>query len=303
MDRLKIALVAPSGTFSVDVLESAIERAQGLGFTIVKTTEVRKGCPAFLNGSIAERLLELESAQMAQADGIWCVRGGCGAVELWPHFKESNFIDGPSPMIGYSDITIYHFLRFLRAGRIGIHGPVFLDLASGDAAHMEAVTLLLRGSAERLVYPALTNLNHSLATAITGQLLPMNLSSLQSILGCFDGDFFRGKILALEDVNEPPYKVFRLMHQLRNAGLLAGLKALVLGYFGEHRSQIIEETMLPIANQTGCPLFDWPIFGHERPNWPLLFGARVTIKKVDSPFFTLAYNEQHDHQPIAYDDH
>ncbi len=301
MNRIKIALVAPSGTFSPDLLERALMRARVLGFDIVQKTDIRGGSPAFLNGSKSERLNEFDQAERAAVDAIWCVRGGCGAVELWPHLIESSFFLGTAPLIGYSDITIYHFLRYLRAGIIGIHGPVFLDLAKGETGYIEALALLVRGQAERLIYPALTNLTHSLTDNITGTLVPMNLASLQSIVGCFHSDFFHGKILAIEDVNEPPYKVFRVMHQLRNAGMFAGLKALVVGYFGEQRQQIIEETMLPLANQTGLPLFDWPIFGHEQPNWPLLFGARVSIKKVDRPFFTLSYQEQYDHKQIEHD--
>lgn len=300
MERINISLVAPSGTFSADDLELAIKRAHDLGFNIISTTTKRDGQPAFLNGTLADRLSELEAAELTNADGIWCARGGCGAIEMWQRYSDVNFANS-APLIGYSDITIYHFLRFLRAQRIGIHGPVFLEIAHGDTAHLEALTLLLRGHAERLVYPTLKNINHSVASHITGELLPMNLASLTSLLGCFNSDFLRGKILALEDVNEAPYKVFRMMHHLRNAGCLAGLKALIVGYFGEHRDEIINDTMVPLAQSTGLPLFDWPIFGHERPNWPLLFGANVTIKKIDEPFFTLTYNEQHDHRPIVYE--
>ncbi len=301
MNRIKIALVSPSGTFSSDELSRATAHAKALGFDVVSDTTARSASPAFLNGSADERLTELENAEHVSADAIWCVRGGCGAVELWPTYNEASFSRGRAPLIGYSDSTIYHFMRFLRAGRIGIHGSVFLDLANGDTALYEALILLVQKRAQDLVYPALTELNHCLNASIMGELIPMNLASLETIVGCFDADFFRGKILALEDVNEPPYKVFRAMHHLRNAGVLAGLKALVIGYFGNDRQQIIEETMLPIAHASGLPLFDWPIFGHEKPNWPLLFGARVTISRIDSPFYTLVYNEQHDKEPINHD--
>lgn len=59
MNRIKIALVAPSGTFSPDLLERALMRARVLGFDIVQKTDIRGGSPAFLNGSKSERLNEL----------------------------------------------------------------------------------------------------------------------------------------------------------------------------------------------------------------------------------------------------
>lgn len=301
MNRFKIALVSPSGTFAQAQLEHAILRARELGFDITASTTTRLGHPEFLNGLADERLNELSNAEKRNVDGIWCARGGCGALELWPLYHEGVYASGKAPLIGYSDITVYHFMRFYRAKRIGIHGPMVLELAEGDSSHVEALGLLLNKQAERLIYPALKSLNHGLAPAMTGEFLPMNLASLQSMIGCFDAEFLRGKILALEDVNEPHYKVFRALHQLKNARLLAGLKALVVGYFGDDRQAIIDETIVPIASEEGVPVFDWPIFGHARPNWPLLFGANATISTVDGHFFTLTYNEQHDHTPIIHD--
>ncbi len=299
MMNMSIALVSPSGTFTEAILSSAMDRAISLGITITKPTEVRRGCPEFQNGSWQDRLKELEAAEQQKVDGIWCVRGGVGAIELWHRYYQSFFSDSRAPLIGYSDITIYHFLRFLRAKRIGIHGPVFFDITETDPAHLEALSLLILGHAEKLIYPALNLVTHSLLSTITGEIVPMNLASLQSIVGCFDSEFLSGKILALEDVNEPRYKIFRMMQQLKNSRCLAGLKALVIGYLGEERDRIMAETIVPIAEEEGIPLFDWPIFGHARPNWPLLFGAQVTITRIDDRFFTLAYNEQHDHRPIT----
>lgn len=300
MNQIKIALVSPSSTFAQENLARAINRANELGFTIVASTKARAGRPQFLNGVAEERLAELITAEKLNVDGIWCARGGCGAIELWANYHESIYESGSAPLIGYSDITVLHFMRFYRAGRIGIHGPVVLELIEGNSSHLEALGLLLKKHAEQLIYPALKSLNHGWAHTITGEFLPMNLASLQSIIGCFDAEFLHGKILALEDINEPHYKVFRAMLQLKNARMLAGLKALVLGYLGDDREAIIAETILPVANESGIPVFDWPIFGHARPNWPLLFGAKATITKIDDHFFTLAYNEQHDHTPISH---
>lgn len=298
---LKLAVVAPSGTFDPAKLKLALQKANILDLQLVSQSSAKEGLPTFLNGSKEERLQELILAESIQVDGIWCMRGGCGAIELWQDYQPEAYIKTTAPLIGYSDITILHFLRFYRAARIGIHGPVFMDLIDEDPAHIEAVKLLLNKQAQKLVYPALKNLTPMLTKTIKGELIPMNLASLQSILGCFDSGFLRGKILALEDINEPHYKVFRMLHQLKNAGLLSGLKAILLGYFDQDRQAIIEETAMPLAQKLGIPLFDWPIFGHQKPNWPLLFGASVNINSVDEHFFTLNYNEQHDHTVIDHD--
>jgi muramoyltetrapeptide carboxypeptidase len=298
MNRIPLALVAPSGTFLEENLAAAIQKARGLGFDIISPTAVRRGHPGFLNGTLNDRIVELTEAESLPVQGIWAVRGGCGALSLLPHYPSSAYQTSSLPLIGYSDITILHFMRFYRASRIGIHGPMLLELNQGDTSHLEALKLLITKEAQRLVYPALNCLSRGILSSLSAELLPMNLASLQSLIGCFDQDFLRGKILALEDINEPHYKVFRIMHQLKNARLLAGLKALLIGYFSDDRRAIIEETIAPIAESEGVAVFDWPIFGHERPNWPLLFGAKVTINRIDESFFTLTYNEQHDHTTI-----
>jgi muramoyltetrapeptide carboxypeptidase len=290
----KIAVITPSGFVAADQIKLALEKACALGLKVVYQTPATKA-ESFLHGSKEQRLNELLHAESVDADAIWCTRGGIGAIELW-HEYQPSFYKSAAPLIGYSDASIYHFMRFYRANRIGIHGPVFLDFIKGSR-FLEAIELLIHKQAQKLVYPTLKSLNHFLKSPIKGELLPMNLISLQSIVGCFDHKFFQGKILALEDINEPPYKVFRALSHLKNAGLLTGLKALILGHFNQERPEVLNITV-KLANELGIPLFDWPIFGHDEPNWPLLFGAKASINKIDDPFFTLSYDEQHDHEPI-----
>jgi|GEM_PF-2781158 len=299
MEKLKIAIVAPGSPFDNDQLEQAYGKAEKLGIELVHKTMLRDGTPKFINGEKQERLKELSVAEALDADGIWCVRGGCGAITLWHDYQREYYQASQAPLIGYSDITILHLMRFLRANRIGIHGPVFLDLTKDLS--LEALEILLRKRAHNFTYPALRPLNHFLARNLSGELIVMNLTCLNLILGGFDPQFFRGKILAIEDVNEPHYRVFESLFHLKNIGALFGLRALLVGQFGKDRTAIIEESIKPLANELAIPLFDWPIFGHEFPNWPLLFGAKSTIKKVDDEFFTLVYDEQHDHTPIIHD--
>lgn len=300
MKPTTIAVVSPSGTFETDILARAYAHAEARNFSIVAKTKKRTTIPSFVNGTREERLDELIKAEQINADAIWCVRGGVGAVELWYDYQKEIYESSTAPLIGYSDITLLHFMRFYRAARIGIHGPVLKDLNDEHSGFLEALQLLVHKQTEHLAYPTLKPINHFVHACLKGALLPMNLISLISLTGYVDAEFFHGKILALEDVNEPHYKIYRALHHLKNAHLLTGVRALVIGQLGPERQAIIDETIVPIANQLGIPLFDWPIFGHEKPNWPLLFGAHSQIRKVDDLHFTLTYDEHHDHTPIAH---
>jgi muramoyltetrapeptide carboxypeptidase len=291
---LKIALVSPSSPFEPQKFYEAVHNASNFKLDIISESLVRHNKPGFLNGTKKERLKELFEAERLGADALWCTRGGFGALELWHDYNPEFYANKTEPLIGYSDATILHFMRFYRAGRIGIHGPMFLDFCD----QIGALRLLIENKAQQIYYPPLRRLNYFLPTHITGSLVVMNLISLQSLVGSFDPSFLRGKILALEEVKEPAYKIFRALWQLKNSGALVGLKALLIGHMPDDRAQIIQEIFMPLAQDLAIPLFDWPVFGHEKPNWPLLFGARISIRHVNEAYFTLSYNEQLNHQPI-----
>lgn len=296
---LNIALVSPSSTFEAAQLEEALLGAASRGFTIKYASAVRPATPLFLNGSKEQRLKELADAEALDVDALWCTRGGCGAIELWQDYSPEFYEHKKAVLIGYSDISLLHLLRFKRAGRIGIHGPCFFDLADERRANVPSIRLLIEKKAERLSYPPLRRVNHFISPFLEGELIVMNLMLLQCAIGTLDTSFFRGAILAIEDINEAHYRVFRTLHHLKNAGVLAGLRALIIGQFNVDRQQIITETLKPLADELGIPLFDWPIFGHEKPNWPLLFGAKACINLVDHDLFTLKYLQQHDQSIIT----
>lgn len=297
-NTLKIALASPSATFEAHELEKALSHAAQYNVVLRHNSSARSASPTFLNGSKEERLAELKNVEALDADAIWCTRGGCGAIDLWQEYRPEIYQSGRAVLVGYSDITLLHLMRFERARRIGIHGPVFFDLKDEERANFPSIRLLIDKKAEQLVYPPLKNINRLLFPMIEGELIVMNLMMLQCAIGTTPPDFLRGSLLAVEDINEPHYKVFRTFQHLKNAGLLAGIKALIVGHFNLDRHELIRDTLLPLAEELGVPLFDWPIFGHEKPNWPLLFGAKARIGRIDHDLFYLNYLEQHDHSPV-----
>ena len=284
---LNIALISPSGRVHHEQLAKAIHKARSLNINIIKSSPIREGSPSFLNGSYEERFSELIAVEKLDSDAIWCVRGGCGSLNFWHDYHKDYYINNHSPLIGYSDITILHFLRFYHGHRIGIHGPVFIDLSKDNPIMHEALRLLI--DKHNINYPLLTALSLNKPHLIEGELIVMNLASLQSIIGCFDPSFLQDKILAIEDVNEDHYKIFKYFHHLKNAGTISEIKAMIIGHLGEERETIIKETIMPLALEYDFPLLDWPIFGHEYPNWPLLFGAKCLIKATHDHKYTLTY--------------
>jgi muramoyltetrapeptide carboxypeptidase len=282
--ELKIALVSPSSTFEPEKLQEALKKVKEYDLAIISSSAARQGRPGFLNGSVQERLEELIESDALLADALWCIRGGCGALDLWHDYKAEYYAHHKAMLIGYSDATILHFIRYYRAARIGIHGPMILE----DEHHIENLLLLVKNN-NNINYPPLKLINNIKINLIKSPLIIMNLLSLQSLIGLFRPQFFENSILALEEVHEPPYKIYRAMQQLKHAGILENIKALIIGHMSYEREDIINDIMKPLASDLAIPLFDWPIFGHEKPNWPLLFGAMVTISPLHNMHFKLSY--------------
>lgn len=231
-----IALAAPAGPLrpSTD-LDRALARLQQLGF--------RVHCPAsihrqhgFLAGSDRQRLAELHRLfQNRHVKAILCVRGGYGSARLLPLLDYGLIRTRPKIFIGYSDITALHCALQTRLDWITFHGP----MAGPDLArpHIPRFTLesllrtLTRAEPAGSILPARPNfpIRTLHPGKATGRLIGGNLSVLVATLGTPYQPDFRNRILCLEEVNEPPYRIDRMLTQLLHAGLLQQLAGIAIG--------------------------------------------------------------------------
>ena len=245
-------------------------------------TTNRLGNPIFVNGTKEERIFELiNHEQNSNAHALWCIRGGVGAIELIETYTPPK---RSLPLIGFSDVTVLHLHRFLYDKRIGIHAPVAHQSCSEQEQKMLSSLLLQR----KICYPTLQAINNNNLAKIKGELIVMNLASLQSMLGYIDNNFFKGVILAIEDNNIKHYQWYRAMQQLKNAQILQNISGLIIGHIDNERKDCLKTTV-NLANEYGLSVFDWPYFGHESPNLPLLFGGLVNLVKINSYDYELVY--------------
>lgn len=284
---MKFALVAPSGYMEDEKISKLFEKALKSDLKILTCRSYEKGIPSFLMGSKEARLKELILAHSLDVDAILSLRGGVGAIELWHDYDQFIYKENDLYLIGYSDITILHFKRFFFGNKIGIHGPVLSNLFDNPNHVLLNLQNLINNKCHQIIYPKLKNLYRS--KNIKGPLIIMNFASLQTLIGLFDLNILKGSILALEDINEPHYKMHRMFMQLKHMGIFNIINGLILGYFNLDRKAMINETVLPIAKEHGLSLFDWPIFGHDIPNWPLYFGKEVNINRSKSGDYEISY--------------
>jgi muramoyltetrapeptide carboxypeptidase len=119
--------------------------------------------------------------------------------------------------------------------------------------------------------------------AARGTLWGGNLAVLQAMLGTPHWPRVKGGILFVEDVNEHPYRVERVMLQLHQAGVLAAQKAVLLGAFTDYRKSPLDrgyslkQAVAWLRTQSKTPILTGLPFGHVPTKVCLPIGRRVQL--------------------------
>lgn len=288
-DNACFAIVAPAGPARLDAQKAAQWFAErGYRCRIYPGVQQAEG---YLAGSDAQRLQDLHAAFAdPEVDAILCMRGGYGSMRLLDRLDFGLIRRNPKPLVGYSDITALHTAIYQRTGLATFHGAMLnADLLGAKLQPTESSLLAqlsgLLGEGDQIVHPADFALTCVVPGLASGRLLGGNLSMLGATLGTVAEIETQDCILFIEDVNEPLYRVDRLLTQLRLAGKLEGIKGVLVGDFAgitvAALAPLLEETFGPL----GVPVLAGWRSGHCDPNVCLPLGARV---RLDSERQTLA---------------
>jgi muramoyltetrapeptide carboxypeptidase len=239
------------------------------------------------SGFIEQRLADLQAA-MDNPDVklIFCSRGGYGAVHLLDRINFTSIKDNPKWLIGFSDITALH-AALQSHGVMSIHGPMAKHFSDEGAANLSVLYTKAAVSGKDLnytipvEYPFLNRLGKA-----TGTLFGGNLSVYTSLLGSNYINIPRNGILFLEDIGEEPYRIDRMIYQLKIAGVFNKIKGLIIGQFTEYEEDnrmygTLYDSILSAVKEFDFPVcFGFPV-GHTRINLPIVMGgkATLTIKK------------------------
>ena len=264
----RVALVAPAGPLEPGRIDRAVERCRKLELEpVVYPSAARR--QGHLAGSDQERLADLQAAFDDPAiDAVWALRGGYGTLRILDALDLSRQRRAPIPFIGFSDNTNLH-ARHARAGVISFHGPhPGADFPAETEASFQAA--LFSGAApgplrSRPGDPAPRTL---VGGSAVGRLVGGNLAILASLCGSRDSISARGRILFLEDVGEPAYRVDRMLLQLQRAGVVDGVAGLAFGRFTGVREAWgdVPAVLTEFARRLGVPaVADLP-FGHTEHN-------------------------------------
>jgi muramoyltetrapeptide carboxypeptidase len=284
----RIAVVSPASPFSREEFDRGIAELGRLGFEPTYDEDVFARSGGYLSGTP-----ELRAAAFARAwadpsiAALIAVRGGYGSVHMLPLLDAAAIRRSPKLFIGYSDNTSLLSWLTCQCGITALHGPM-LDgrLAKGpegyDVASLSA--FLADGAGVSLAPGGVTVLRGGEAA---GPLFGGTIAQLTASLGTpYAFDPPEGCVLFLEDVNERPYRLDRMLTQLRLAGILSRARALV---FGEMRgcdetggqAAALDVITSLTRDYRGPVLTGFPSGHTTGPCWTLPLG--VTVRVVTAP--------------------
>lgn len=232
-----VGLITPATYVSdPDRLALAERTVKHFGLKLKLGKNVRKRA-GYLGGSAEERLEDLHAMfRDPEVRAVFALRGGYGSIHLLDRIDYDLLRKNPKIFIGYSDITAMHLAINKRAGLVTFHGPVVLSRFSDYTQTYFRRALFEAKPIGPVTNPPDTNPlrpAHTLRTVRPGRargpLIGGNLTLISNTMGTPYEIDTRGRILFLEDVDEEPYRIDRMLTQLRLAGKLDAAAGIIFG--------------------------------------------------------------------------
>jgi len=281
----KVAIVAPASSFVREEFDKGVAELQRLGFEPVFEDTVFAQHGGYLSGEGKVRAAAFLNAwRDPSVRALIAVRGGYGSVHLLPFLEQENLQQTPKAFIGYSDLTTVLTYLTGQCGIVSFHGPM-LDrrLSRGIDAYDRDSFVGALTSTEPLGELGADRLETFNKGEAAGPLMGGTLAQLVASLGTpYAFNPPRGHVLSLEDVGERPFRLDRMVTQLRLAGVLERAAAIVLGDFvdcDEPGGAIAAKAVLAnLLNDFNGPVVHGFPSGHTRgPLVTLPFGVCTRV--------------------------
>ncbi|WP_448571098.1 S66 peptidase family protein [Trichothermofontia sp.] len=281
----RLIVIAPSGTLrhrEVAAFEQGLALWRSQGYQVDLHPHYREQW-GYLAGRDSDRVQQwLDAYGDSRYRGILCVRGGYGSMRLVELLRQRGWQPSqkmiPKWVIGFSDVTALLWSLW-QQGRGGIHGPVLTTLAAEPAWSRDRLWHWLCNP----THLAPLQGNGWGGGAVTGYLLPGNLTVATHLLHTPLLPDLSQVILAIEDVGEAPYRLDRLLTQWRLSGCLQQVKGIALGRFSqceappEIPSLAVATVLRDRLGDLGKPIVADLPFGHDGPNAALPVGIPATL--------------------------
>jgi muramoyltetrapeptide carboxypeptidase len=286
---IKFTTVALSGSIDPAHLHLGAERLRALGHS-VELPDAAFAEWRYFAGDDDARLAGLNAALESDANVVLFGRGGYGLSRILHRIDFERVAASGKIFCGYSDVTAFSLAALAKANYITYAGPVLAGVIPETAnaetqafvSHEFFGALLNREHA----YPECTNDIALPNQIIEGTFWGTNLAMISHLVGTPFMPMIENGILVIEDIAEQPYRVERMLWQLKHAGILDRQRAIVLGEFTQCEPSpslrypyAMHEVIETLRETVSCPVLTGFPFGHvaKKTTLPMGGSARVAI--------------------------
>ena len=279
-DRLKpgdiIGIVSPAGPVDHEALKPGLAVVEKMGFQARVTEEVFSKT-GYLAGSDKDRAKSLNQSFLdPKISAIFCARGGFGSLRILPFLDYDTIGRHPKILIGFSDITALLSTIYHRCSLVTFHGPTVSSSSPADDMTQSALFDAL-SSESPVVLSAQSGTVVNSGT-VTAPVIAGNLTTFCHLIGTPYSPDFSGHIVIFEDIGEAPYRVDRMLTQMKFAGCFAGISGIVIGQFKNCGSNDeIAAIFAYVFRDLDIPVISGFGIGHSRPNVAIPIGLVATL--------------------------
>ena len=278
-ERAHIAVLAPAGPSSLDNILEGARAIERRGHRVTLAENIDRRYAGYLAGSDDDRADILNRfLRSPEYDAFFFARGGYGSMRILDRIDYAAIRDQPRPVVGFSDITAVHQAMATMAGVAGLHGPMLnLDFRNGlSPANEEWFWSLLAGQGP--LTHELTPENILFAGEAEGVLFGGCLALTASLVGTPYDFWVDGGIWFWEDVDEPIYRIDRMLTHLRLSGRMPRIRGVIIGALKEcGDSAEMVAFLREFFGPFGIPVVHNLPFGHHGDNLLMPIGTKVRL--------------------------
>ncbi|MEW5692081.1 MAG: LD-carboxypeptidase [Candidatus Hydrogenedentota bacterium] len=287
MKKIKIGLIAPADSFPKKKFYTAKTNLQKYlpEAKIIIPKNIFK-CYGLFAGITYERIKDVNYIINKQPDLVMAIKGGYGSARLLDDIDYKKIKKNKIKFIGYSDFTAI-LLAINQISKIPTFYGYMLISDFYQKVYKRQIELLKTILSEKELHyclPAKIIKRGTGLTELNGKSIAGCLSLISASAGTkFFKQYETDNIMFIEDWNEEPYRIDRMLTHLKNAGVFSKTKCLFIDFKGckpsfKNRGALsVNQTLLDLFKDTGFPIINFPYFGHRQNRIIIPIGVDTEI--------------------------
>lgn len=293
----KFGIISPSSCENTKIIDKKISEFKLLGYNLKLGNHLYDKY-SFFAGTHKSRAEDIINMFLDDTvEGIICLRGGYGCIHVLSHIPRKIIIEHPKFFCGYSDITLL-LNYFSSLGLITFHGPM-INSDFNDIQTLNSFSSIISYNQNAYTYylNEYKNISYTNPSSFSGKIVGGNLSVICSSIGTPYEINTKNSILLIEEINEYPYAIHRMLTQLLYSGFLSKCNGIIVGYLSNESDYInskvrllLENAVIDALEPIKIPIILGFPFGHNYPNLTIPIGCTATFSLLKR---TLTLNENY----------